>query len=366
MKKFAIVLILLLGACAIPNQQPIKIGWISDLSGPVAKYGAYEAGMLAVEEINQKGGINGRPIQLIAEDGKCNPKAATDAINKLIQVDNVKIVLGGHCTPESMNIAPIAEENKIIQLASITSSPKFSGIGEYIFRTSPVSIAQSALIADYAINNGIKKIAIIYEQTDYALPIAEKLKTEFTSKGGEVTNFEAYAPATEDFRTILLKVKSQNPEAIFISPQSPDAALLLIKQIKEIGLNARLFGNDVAINQAIIDKFPDKYEGFIGATPDFDTENPKTKTFIEAYKKKYNVQNIPYGIWTAETYDAVYIIADAISKNGEDVEKIKEYLSNIKDYQGASGTFSINEKHDGVRTYTLKTVKNGKLENYKP
>lgn len=358
-----IIILALLVACAPTAKESIKIGWISDLTGPVAKYGAYEAGMLAVEEINAQGGINGRPIVLIAEDGKCNARAGADAATKLIQVDGIKIILGGHCTPESMGIAPIAEQNKVVQLASITSSPMFSKIGNYVFRTSPVSIAQSVLIADYARRAGINKMAIIVEQTDYAKPIADKLQTEFTNKGGQVTNVETYNPGTEDFKTMLLKIKNQNPDAVYISAQAPDSAMLLMKQINELGIKAKLFGNDVASNQAIVDKIPNLYEGFITGMPGFNTENPKTKTFIEAYKAKYNVQNIPYGIWTAESYDAVYILADAIAKQGENPEKIREYLANLKDYQGASGTFSIDENHDGVRTYQLKIIRNGQLTN---
>jgi branched-chain amino acid transport system substrate-binding protein len=144
----------------VQPENSIKIGWISDLSSATSKYGAYEAGMLAVNEINSNGGINGKKIELIVEDGKCDTKEAITAINKLINIDGVKFVLGGHCTAESMAIAPIVEQNKIIMLAAITSTPLLSDAGDYIFRTSSISTVQSDLMAKAAIGKGVKKLQL--------------------------------------------------------------------------------------------------------------------------------------------------------------------------------------------------------------
>jgi len=348
------------------SNEPIKIGWVSALTGSVAKYGAYEAGMLAVQDINDKGGINGRKLELIVEDGKCSPIDAVTAVNKLINVDNVKVILGGHCTPESVTIAPIAEKNKVIMLASITTSPALQ-TGDYIFRTSPVSTTQSIMIADFAKNNLSKnKMAVIYELTDYARPIAEKVKEQFIKDGGDVPVFESYVTGTADFRTLLAKVKAANVDSLFLSAQTPDAVLNLMKQVKEMGLKVQLLGNDVAGNQAVIDKIPNLYEGFFLATPNFDVNSPKTKAFVDEYNTKYSTQTLPYGIWTAESYDGVIIAGDMIKKCGTtDTECMKKFLHNIKDYEGVSGKITINEKGDGVREYSVKVVKNGIITNYK-
>ena len=178
-----IVIIVLVAAVVIfylsslQKQNTIKIGFIGPITSSAAKYGSHEAVSLAVEEINQQGGINGKQITLISEDGRCDSKEAVSAVNKLISVDNVKIILGGHCTPESVAIAPIVEKNKVIMLASITTTPVLTPMGDYVFRTSPISTIQSDLIADLSYNKlGLRNFAIIYEQTDYARPIAEKLK----------------------------------------------------------------------------------------------------------------------------------------------------------------------------------------------
>ncbi len=359
---FLIAVVLLADPYKQGPTERIKLGFIGAMSGPVAKYGSYEAARLAAEEINANGGINGTQIELIAEDGKCNSSAATNAANKLINIDNVNIILGGHCTPESIAIAPIAEKNNVIMLASITTSPALTPMGDYVFRTSPVSIVQSHLIADVARNTlGLETMAIIYEQTDYASPIAERLKEEFVRLGGLIELYEGYAPGVTDFRTLLTKAKAEHIDALFLSAQSPDAALNFMKQVNEIGIKAQLFGNDVAGIPVNIRQIPNLYEGFILALPDFDTENQKTKRFIERYNAAYGTQELPYGFYTAESADAVYLITDAIAENGLDIERIRKYLYQVKQYEGISGPITIDQNGDGVREYSLKTVRNGTI-----
>ncbi len=371
-----VLLVVIIGGLAWWQQakapkEPYKIGFVGAMTGPVAKYGSYEATKLAVDDINNSGGINGHQIQLIAEDGKCDSKAAVDAMNKLIDVDKVQIVLGGHCTPESLAIAPIAESKKVLMLASITTSPALSAYtnkGGYVLRTSPVSVTQADIVSDYSYNKlNLKKMAVVYEQTDYARPIAEKMRDDFNKLGGNTVVFESYAPGTTDFRTILTKVKAQGADSIYLSAQSPDAALNFMQQVKELGLdNLKLFGNDVASIPANIQKQPALYEGFMTALPDFDTSTGKPKAFLDEYNAKYNTKELPYGVWTAECYDSVKIIADQISKNGMDIAKINAGLRSLTDYSGVSGTFSIGSNGDGIRHYSAKIVKDGKIETYNP
>ncbi len=363
-----IILVIILGLYMFKNKEDseIKVGWISDLTGPVAKYGAYEAGTLAMEEINAKGGINGKPLKIIFEDGKCSGKDAVSAMNKLVSIDKVKVVLGGHCSPESVAIAPIAEKNKVLMLASITGSPVLTNAGDYVFRTTPVVTMQSILISNLAYQKlGLKKFAVIYELTDYARPLAETFKDNFTKLGGLVPVYEGYNPGTTDFRTILEKARSNGVDGLIILPQSPDAGYQLMKQIKELRIKAKLFGNDVAGNQKVVNSEPALYEGLVLALPNFDVvNNPKSKAFSDAYNARFNTTVLPYGIYTAESYDAVYIIADGIAKYGYDVEKLKQYLYSINGYDGASGKITIDANGDGVRDYFLKTIKGGKIVNY--
>ncbi|PIN75753.1 hypothetical protein COV18_02810 [Candidatus Woesearchaeota archaeon CG10_big_fil_rev_8_21_14_0_10_37_12] len=369
MKQFQFLImasVIILAACNPVSSEEgvVKIGFIGAMTGPIAKYGSYEAVSLGIDDLNAAGGINGKQVKLIAEDGKCNSNDAVTAVNKLIHVDKVKFILGGHCSPESVAIAPIVEENKVIMLASITTSPYLSDMGDYVFRTSPVNTHQVPLIADAAKKLNLLKLAVVYEETQYAEPIAKALKEAFPKDGGVIVMYESYVPGEADFRTIVTKVKNSGADAVFLSPQSPDAAALLLKQLKELDVRIKVFGNDILGNSASFEENKVLHEGVIFPGPLFDEDMSDTKDFIEKYKTKYNVDGLPFGFWTAEAYDGVFILADAIAKHGEDTEAIKEYLYSIKDYDGVSGKIGIDENGDGIRTYKLSIVKNGQIVDY--
>jgi branched-chain amino acid transport system substrate-binding protein len=349
------------GLFNLNENKTIKIGFIGAMTGPLAKAGSYEATKMAIDEINSNNLIKGLKLELIAEDGKCNALDAISAINKLIFQDNVKIIIGGHCTPESLAIAPIAEKNNVLMLASITSTPKLTDQGDYIFRLSPVSTLQVSLLIDLAKKRSYKTVSIIAEQTDYAIPIADKLNNDFKTFG-EVTMYEKYLPGTQDFKTLVTKILDSNSDFVFISAQSPDAAYTIIKQLREHNKNVVIFGNDAIGNTGLIAKQLKLYEGIVYGTIIYDVNSKLTKNFIENYRLNYSV-GVPYGVWTAESYDAVYVIADAIAKNGNDIEKIKQYLYNLKDFEGASGKISIDSNGDGIREYQLKIITSTGIED---
>jgi branched-chain amino acid transport system substrate-binding protein len=245
-------------------------------------------------------------------------------------------------------------------LASVTTSPALSSMGDYVFRTSPVGVVQSDLLSKLAVNKfGFKKIAILFSQTDYARPIAKRMNDDAVDLGAEVVIYESFVQNTIDFRSILTKVQKANPNMVFISSQNSDEAYQILKQMKELDLNVAIFGNDQIYNLKAF-KDSNLNEGALTSGPAFDPKNPQTKEFIEKYKSKYN-SDLPFGVWTAESYDAVYILADAIKAVGEDSNKVKDYLYGVKDYAGASGKITIDSNGDGVREYIVRVIKEGEL-----
>ena len=349
---------------AVSQSESIRVGWISALTGPVAKYGAREAGEMAVRDINAAGGIRGKKLELIMEDGRCEGAPSALAAHKLIHVDRVKYILGGHCSTESLTVAPIAERARVIMLASITSSPVFSRAGKYIFRTSPISTAQSQLLAEYVFDrNGLKKLAIIHEDTSYVGPIAEALKSAFQAKGGEVTYFNSFAPGTSDFRTLLTRVRSSGADVVFLGCQAQDTASLLLRQLREAGIALPVVGNEALGNAISVSRENRNiFEGVVFGEAEFNERNPHTAEFIRRYAERYGVDNLPYGVWTAETYDGVRLLADVLNRCGEDVESVRACLSQTREYRGVSGIFGIDNNGDGIRRYILKTVREGKIE----
>ena len=343
--------------------EEIKIGWIGAITGTKASPNQWEAAQIAVEDINNNGGINGKNLKLIAEDSQCNGQMAVGAIKKLIDFEGVKIVIGGHCSPESVPMASIAEAKKVLMIAAITTTPKLTPLGDYVFRLSPRNTAGAELLNQYLKEKTeAKKLAVIYEQTDYAEPPAIHLGELFktNSNGSETVSIESFTPGTTDFRTLLTKVKSKNPDYIYLGAQGNDTVKALISQIKELQINSNLCGNEIVGATTVLDtSLVPHHSELIYAEPAFNLESSETKDFINKFSKKTGQSKLPFGIWTAEAYDAVMLTAKLIRENGVDPEKIKQELYKIHDYKGASGKIGFDKNGDGERVYNVKSVKDG-------
>lgn len=352
---------------AAAEPQPIRIGWIGSITGAVAKFGAFQSATLALEDINAQGGIGGRPLELIFEDGKGEGRSAVLAAQKLLDVDHVTFLLGGHCSPESLPIAPVVESHHALMLASITTTPKLTGAGDNVFRVSPVSTIVGDQIAEHLLKQrGFKRVAIIYEETDYAQPPAERLRDRISAGGGVVTSYDGVQRDSTDFRALLTKIRSQHPDALYIGAQAPDMAQQITRQLLDLGISLPLVGNEITGNAVSgTGSRPEAFEGLVFSEPEFDRTAPKTAAFLQHYQDRFHT-GLPLGFWSAEAYDSVRLLAETIGRCGEAVDDVKRCLYATKDYEGVSGRLSIDSHGDGVRTYILKQVRSGKIEVVPP
>src|SRR3989338_999924 len=232
----------LLTACAkqvTEEQEPIKIGVIRPLSGAASVYGdpAAKATVLAAEQINATGGINGRDVQLIVEDGQCEGRATANATNKLINTNGVTIILGGGCSTESLSIAPIANEKKVLQLATLTSSDAFTNAGPYSFRNFPASVYYDTKLGEIAFKQGARKLAALNEQKDFPAGASTSFKKGFEAAGGTIASIQEFLSTERDFRTGLTKIKNSGIDAIYFGSQGPELAILFYRQLHELGMD---------------------------------------------------------------------------------------------------------------------------------
>ncbi len=353
-------------AAQIPTAQnaaPLRIGWIGAMSGPVAKYGAYQSAVLAEEDVNAAGGISGHPLQLLFEDGKGEGKTASTAAQKLLSAEHVQFIVGGHCTPESFPISSIVQQNHALMLAAITTSPKLTDVGDNVFRVSPVSTSLAEKIVPYAMTElHAARFAILFEETDYARPVAERFKDLAKQRGAEVVYFDSYNPGEPDFLAQLTRIRGTAPDALYLGTQAPESALQVLKQMGQLHLKVKLLGNEITGNAVTsVGTNTDLLEGMVFAEPDFNPDAPATKAFIEHYKQRFNVQGLPMGYWSAEAYDAVRLLSSTIARCGNSVEAVKTCLYATKEYGGVSGSISIDKNGDGIRQYVLKVIRAGKV-----
>jgi len=344
---------------ATSNGNEIKIGAISSLTGNASTYGdpAGKAIALAAEQINNNGGILGRQVKIILEDGMCDAKTTADAVNKLVNVDKVKVILGGHCSTESLTIAPVANANKVIQLASITSSDDYTNAGDFSFRNWPSSNYYVSKLGDIAYQKGARNIAILYEQKDFPVSTMVAFKNRFTQLGGRVASEQSFLTTETDFRNYLTKIKNENGiDSIFFAVQGDSNASLYFKTLKELGMLDKylLFTNNDPVTKKIYDDTQGLNKNVFTTDAYADSAQPKTNAFLEAYKAKYGEYPTSSTFQAASSYDGLFVIRDAI-EHCQDVntECIRDYLYGLKDWQGAGGSLSIDENGDAMTTIGL-------------
>ncbi len=347
----------------IQKQQPIKVGFIGPLTGTPSLWGLGAKNLveLAVDEINQNSGVNGRMLEPIYEDGKCNPKDAVNSANKLIQVDQVKFILGGHCSPETTAIVPIVDKNKVFLLAGITSSDGAVDGSDYAFRTSPPTIENAEKISEIAIKK-YKTTSMLTEQAAYAKSMSIDVKKSFEKLGGKVLSEDEYPPEQTDFRTQLLKIKEKNPDSLFFSPQTPNSAVLILKQMKELNMKMPVFSNTIPITKEVYNLSDKGFdETAFSVTPYADKTKRESEELNKKYKGKFGTE-IPYNFfYVASTYDAVYMLKEALAKCGEDSECVKDYFKTI-DYKGITINFRFKENGDPYfNSWAEMRVVNGEL-----
>ena len=380
MKKIILMIltlfVLILTACAVQQQVltggeekkelvgSYKIGVMYPLTGDAAAYGIpiQKTTKYAVDEINAIGGLNGRKIEVIYEDSKCNPKDGNAAAQKLINVDKVKVIIGGVCSGETLGAAPIANDNKVVVISPSATSPDITTKGgDFVFRLSPSDAFAGVVASNYAFNDlKAKKAAVVSEATDYSQGLRRVFKENFVKLGGEIVADETYNPEDTDFRTQVTKVKAANPDVVYLVPQTKAKGVLLVKQLNEAGVKHQLLTAEVMIGRDVVKENAADVDGMIGVEQKFDDKAPKAAPILAKYKAEAK-EEAPFPAFMSAAYDIVYLIADAIEKNGYDGEKIRDYLYNVKDFDGAVGKVSIDQNGDVVLDFSVKQIKNGEL-----
>ncbi|MES2225458.1 MAG: ABC transporter substrate-binding protein [Patescibacteria group bacterium] len=344
-----------------------KVGIILPLTGDAASYGepAKNFMQLATDEINATGGIDGKQMELVVEDGKCDGTSAANAASKLVNIDKVQVIIGGFCSSESLSAVPVAERAKVAVISSGSSSPKLTAISDYFVRNYPSDATQGAVLANIAYTDkGWRKVAFIQEQTDYAVGIYNAFSETFTKLGGTVTN-ESFPTATTDFRSIITKVQGEKPDAVFLDTQTPASASRVLPQMAQLDWKLPLLLTDVTIGDpATITANAKQLEGALGAEFGTQKDNPKFTAMVSAYKTKYGA-DAPYLSYAQTEYDSVYLVRDAIAAVGYDGTKIAKWLhTSVKDWQGASGAVTIGANGDPVSGHSPETVTGGKMVPY--
>jgi branched-chain amino acid transport system substrate-binding protein len=357
-----------LGLC-LPafSQDTIKIGEFGSLTGDNASFGTSqnEGVQMAVEEINNAGGVLGKKIDLTVEDNQTKQGQTTTIVRKLISQDHVVALVGEVASSKTLEAAPIAQEAKIPLIATAATNPKVTQVGDYIFRVCFIDDFQAVVIARFVLENLHKtKVAFMTDvKQDYSVGLTQFAKDYLLKNGGQVVKQQSYSSGDKDFRAQLTDIKSADPDVIIITGYYPEASLI-VRQGRQLGIKAVFAGGDGWDGSSLIPVGGKAIEGAYFSNH-FSTEDksPAVQEFVTKYKKKYN--NKTPDAFAALGYDAVNLLADAIKRaGGTDSEKLRDAIADTKDFPGVTGKITINPERNANKSAVIITIKDGALHYF--
>ncbi len=297
---------------------PFRIGVMESVTGPGETYGnvAVRAKRMAVDEINAAGGINGRMLEIIVEDSKCNAQDSITAYRKLTDVDEVKIILGTSCSGAMLGAAPLAEEDGVVLFSGLATNPDIASAGDYIFRTSMSDLQLGIDTGNVIWADGARRLATITEATDYAEGVRRTSVAQFEERGGQVVAEERYSSDITDFRSQLTKLLGEDPDALHIAAQSEFSGGTIIKQARELGYEGPIYSEVVPVGATALEIAGDAATGLKAIIAELDPANPKAQQVLADFKARYEYVTLPWYLGSA--YDDVYITAECLKQTNDD------------------------------------------------
>jgi len=341
----------------------IKVGILHSLSGTMAisETVLKDVTLMAIDEINANGGVNGKKIKVITEDDQSKQEEAATAVTKLISENNVVAVLGEVASSCSLAAAPICQQNKVPMITPSSTNPEITKKGDYIFRTCFTDDYQGHSLADYVLSVGIKNAALLTDvKSDYSQGLGHFFEERFTAGGGKIAARASYANGDSDSRAQLTTVKASNPQILFVPGYYTDIGQIA-QQAHDLGLNAPLVGGDGWESPKLIEIGGKALEGSYYSNHYFYGDPaPTVHEFVQKYKDRFGAT--PDGM-AALAYDAARVLADSLkrakSTKGAD---LRDAIGSTKNFLGVTGMITIGPDRNAVgKKLVIEEVKGGQL-----
>ncbi len=362
-----IAILLGIGCGEGPQEEgAIEIGLVAPLTGDVKTFGesVRNGVLLAVDEINAKGGINGRKIRLIVTDDKNDPTEASNAGAKLINQDGVDYIIGSVSSKCSIPLSEICEASSVLMITPTSTNPRVTvredgTRKQWVFRSCFIDPFQGSVAAKFALEHlKAKTAAVLYDVgNDYVKGLAEFFRDEFTKRGGEIIMYDSYAKDDVDFSALLTKVKQHHPDVLFI-PDYYNKVGLIAKQTRQMGIDATLLGGDGWDSPDMVSIAGDAIEGgYFTNHYSPDDPRPEVQEWVNKYRTRFGAS--PDALATLG-HDATLLLSTALKQVGpDDPELVREALSNIKDFPTVSGKVSLDEHGNPVKSAVVLQYSGG-------
>lgn len=325
--------------------EPIKIALAGPVTGPVAQYGDMQSmgALMAIEQINKAGGVNGSMLEAVTYDDACDPKQAVAVANKIVN-DGIQFVVGHLCSGSSQPAADIYDEEGIMMITAASTAPELTEKGHtLIFRTIGLDTMQGPTAGNYVVEQlKPKRAAILHDKQQYGEGIATSVKKALDDAKIPVVLFEGVTAGDKDFSALIAKLKKEDVDFVYFGGYHPEMGMLL-RQSAENKFNARFMGPEGVGNSDISAIAGDASEGMLVTLPKAFDEDPKNAHLVAAFKAK---KQDPRGAFVFPAYAAVQVMADAMAiSKSQDPEKVAQALRS-NSFDTPTGILEFDDKGD--------------------
>ncbi len=359
-------LALLLPAAAGAGET-IKIGVAGAQSGDLASYGlpTVNAAKLVVDEVNARGGIQGKKVELLIEDDMCKPEHAINTATKLVS-QGVDVVIGHICSGATKAALPIYREAGVTVISPSATSPELTQSGQYpnFFRTIASDDRQAQPEVEYVVNVlAAKKVAVIHDKGDYGKGLAEIARKLVQDSGkAEVVLFEGVTPGAVDYSAIVQKIKQSQADAVIFGGYHPEASKI-VSMMRKKRMNTAFVSDDGVKDNTFIKVAGTDAEGVYATGPRDNSGNPLAQAAHAAHKKAYNTDP---GAFYESAYAAVLALVNAMEKGGSTDMAVLGKALRTEKVDTPVGTIHFDDKGDAVGVgFAMYQVREGKFVEVK-
>ncbi len=358
MKKVVLLLmaLMVMFGCKKKEDEPIKIGALFAVTGPAAFLGEPErnTAQMVIDEINAKGGINGRKLKLIAYDTVSDPSKAVQLATKLIRDDKVVAIIGPSTTGESMAVVPVAEKEQIPLISCSAGIKITEPVKKWVFKTAQNDSLAVSRIYEHLQKQKQTKVALLTVSDGFGASGREQLKAQADKSGISIVFDETYGPKDTDMSTQLTKIRGSQAQAIICWGTNPGPAIIA-KNAKQLGINIPVFMSHGVSSRKFIDLAGDAAEGLklpsgkvivANLLSDSDPQKKALVSYVSGYQKSFMSEGDHFG---GHAWDAVMLLKGAIERGGNTPATIRDQLEKTVNFSGIGGTFNYSpQDHAGL------------------
>lgn len=346
------------------KQTSLTIGAVFPLTGSLAVYGTYmkQGVELALDDAVRQGMINQGDVRLVIEDGEANPAKSVAAFQKIVSIDDPVAVIPA-TSGVILAIKPIANREKIVLINATAISTDIEDADDYLFSLIPNANIEGKLLAEFAFNSGRKRAGVLFRNDASGKSFMEVFDRHFRALGGTIVYEDAHPPNETDFRPYITNLAHNNQIDILFMPSVGPEVATFLKQARELGEQAQVLTYTPFHSPKNLEIAGAAANGILFSGPAFDTSSSEEiKDLSAKIAAKYGQQEINYYI--ASHYDAMMLLIIAISHGNKTGPAIKDYIANLKTYNGKSGIVTFGPYGTATLPLRIYTVTEGKFVPY--